>query len=105
MPVTEWSYIAQGESIRHIGPTAQDFFVAFGLGEDPLRISTLDAEGVALAAIRALEARTRELQAAIRQRDEEAASLGRRHAADIQQLAAQIAALEAAFQTVSGRPR
>ena len=62
MPVREWSYKAQDASIRHIGPTAQDFHAAFGLGEDPLRIGTLDADGVALAAVRALEQRTRALQ-------------------------------------------
>ncbi len=56
MPVREWSYKAQGAAIRHMGPTAQDFHAAFGLGEDPLRISTIDADGVALAAARALEA-------------------------------------------------
>ena len=43
-----------------MGPTAQDFHGAFGLGEDPLRISTIDADGVALAGVRALEARTRD---------------------------------------------
>ena len=59
MPVTEWSYEAQDAGIRHIGPTAQDFHAAFGLGEDPLRIGTLDADGVALAGVRALEARSR----------------------------------------------
>ncbi|MGD9906332.1 MAG: tail fiber domain-containing protein [Vicinamibacterales bacterium] len=59
LPVTEWSYRAQDDAIRHIGPTAQDFHAAFGLGEDPLRIGTLDADGVALAAVKALEARTR----------------------------------------------
>ena len=59
MPVTEWSYKAQDGGIRHIGPTAQDFHAAFGLGEDPLRIGTLDADGVALAGVRALEARSR----------------------------------------------
>lgn len=59
MPVTEWSYMAQDAAIRHIGPTAQDFHAAFGLGEDPLRIGTLDADGVALAAVKALEARSR----------------------------------------------
>ncbi len=59
MPVTEWSYEAQNAGIRHIGPTAQDFHAAFGLGEDPLRIGTLDADGVALAGVRALEARSR----------------------------------------------
>jgi hypothetical protein len=59
MPVTEWSYLAQDDAIRHIGPTAQDFHAAFGLGEDPLRIGTLDADGVALAGVKALEARSR----------------------------------------------
>jgi hypothetical protein len=62
MPVREWSYKSQDAAIRHIGPTAQDFHAAFGLGEDPLRIGTLDADGVALAAVRALEQRTRALQ-------------------------------------------
>ena len=65
MPVTEWSYKAQDPGIRHIGPTAQDFHAAFGLGEDPLRIGTLDADGVALAGVQALEARTRALQAQV----------------------------------------
>jgi hypothetical protein len=63
MPVREWSYKTQNPSIRHMGPTAQDFYAAFGLGENPLRINTIDADGVALAAVRALEVRTRELQA------------------------------------------
>lgn len=59
MPVREWNYKAQDQAIRHIGPTAQDFHAAFGLGQDERRINTLDADGVALAAIKALEARTR----------------------------------------------
>ncbi|MBP7779087.1 MAG: tail fiber domain-containing protein [Acidobacteria bacterium] len=61
MPVREWSYKAQEDAIRHIGPTAQDFHAAFGLGEEPLRIGTLDADGVALAGVKAVEARTRRL--------------------------------------------
>jgi hypothetical protein len=59
MPVREWNYIAQNDTIRHVGPTAQDFQAAFGLGESALRISTVDADGIALRAIQALEARTR----------------------------------------------
>ena len=62
MPIREWSYIAQGDGIRHVGPTAQDFRSAFGLGEDPLGISTIDADGISLRAIQALEARTQALQ-------------------------------------------
>jgi len=54
MPIREWNYRSQDAAIRHVGPTAQDFHAAFGLGEDPLRISTLDADGIALAGVRAL---------------------------------------------------
>ncbi len=75
MPVTEWSYKAQQGAIRHIGPTAQDFHAAFGLGEDPLRIGTLDADGVALAGIKALEARTRHADTRARQQADELAGL------------------------------
>ena len=45
----EWSHIAQDASIRHVGPMAQAFRAAFGLGEDPLRIGSMDADGVALS--------------------------------------------------------
>jgi hypothetical protein len=48
-----------------MGPTAQDFRAAFGLGDFPLRINTIDADGVALAGVKALEARTRALQAEV----------------------------------------
>ena len=41
---------------RHLGPTAQDFRAAFGLGEDDTTISTVDEQGVALAAIQGLYA-------------------------------------------------
>ncbi len=78
MPVREWNYKAQGADIRHMGPTAQDFRKAFGLGEDPLGISTIDADGVALAAVRALEARTRETNERLtRENDELRARLAR----------------------------
>lgn len=61
VPIREWNYIAQDASIRHLGPTAQDFRAAFGLGDFPLRINTIDADGVALAAARALDTITRDL--------------------------------------------
>jgi hypothetical protein len=55
LPVSEWSYIEQGTGVRHLGPMAQDFRAAFGLGEDEKHISAVDEEGVALAAIKALQ--------------------------------------------------
>lgn len=61
MPVREWNYTSQDPDIRHMGPTAQDFRAAFGLGDFPLRINTTDADGVALVGVKALEARTRAL--------------------------------------------
>jgi hypothetical protein len=54
IPITEWNYKAQAPSIRHIGPMAQDFYAAFGLGEDDKHISTIDADGIALISIQAL---------------------------------------------------
>ena len=52
--IETWNYKAQDASIRHIGPMAQDFHEAFGVGEDERHITTIDADGVALAAIQGL---------------------------------------------------
>jgi hypothetical protein len=53
LEVSEWSYKdAPGD--RHVGPMAQDFYAAFGLGHTDKGIATLDTSGVALAAIKAL---------------------------------------------------
>ncbi|SEI57519.1 Head domain of trimeric autotransporter adhesin [Dyadobacter sp. SG02] len=61
LPITSWSYKTETDNIRHIGPMAQDFYAAFGLGNDNRGIGTVDADGVALAGIKALEERTRHL--------------------------------------------
>ena len=55
-------YKAQAREIRHMGPVAQDFRAAFGLGEDDKHISTVDADGVALVAIQALYRQVKQLQ-------------------------------------------
>lgn len=54
LPITSWNYIAEGEGVRHIGPVAQDFHTAFGLGRDDVTIGTADADGIALTAIQGL---------------------------------------------------
>jgi hypothetical protein len=53
LEVLEWSYI-DAPNQRHIGPMAQDFHSAFGLGRDNKHIATLDTSGVALVGIQAL---------------------------------------------------
>jgi hypothetical protein len=54
IPINTWYYRGQNQSIRHIGPTAEDFRAAFHLGQDGHYISTVDEEGIALAAIQEL---------------------------------------------------
>ena len=54
LPISEWSYKADASGARHVGPMAQDFRAAFGLGHDDKTISFHDPAGVALAAIKGL---------------------------------------------------
>ena len=54
LPVSTWKYKADESDSSHVGPMAQDFHAAFGLGDDDKRIATLDTSGVALAAIQGL---------------------------------------------------
>ena len=54
IPIQTWNFKGEGTSVRHLGPTAQDFRSAFNLGTDDKHIATVDADGVALAAIQGL---------------------------------------------------
>ena len=54
LPIREWTYINDETDSRHVGPMAQDFKAAFGLGKTDKYIGALDASGVALAAIQGL---------------------------------------------------
>ena len=57
LPIATWNWKSQDAQVRHMGPTAQDFHAAFGLGETPTTINTVDVSGVALAAIKGLNAK------------------------------------------------
>ena len=61
LEISEWQYIDYNDR-RHIGPMAQDFHAAFGFGDDDTTISSLDVDGVALAAIKALKNKTDQLE-------------------------------------------
>jgi len=54
LPIATWNYIADDPSVRHMGPMAQDFAEAFGLGADDRHIHVIDASGVAMASLQAL---------------------------------------------------
>jgi hypothetical protein len=59
LPITKWEYKTQSGA-THMGPMAQDFHAAFSLGHDERHITTVDEDGVALAAIQGLNAKLEE---------------------------------------------
>jgi len=67
LPITRWNFKTNPE-VKRVGPMAQDFAKAFGLGNDDTKIATLDVGGIALAAIKGLSE-------SIDKRDTEIASL------------------------------
>lgn len=54
LPVSLWSYKVDGLAVRHLGPMAEDFHTAFGLGADDKHIAPGDQAGVALLALQGL---------------------------------------------------
>ena len=64
LPVTEWDYKTEGPTVKHIGPVAQDFYAAFGVGNNNTSISTIDPAGIALLGIQALSKQVRNIQGA-----------------------------------------
>ena len=68
LPVYRWQpRTGPNSELDHIGPMAQDFYAAFGLGDSDKSIGLLDAAGVALAAIQGLNLK---LEAELRAMDE-----------------------------------
>ena len=65
LPISEWSYKADSPSVRHLGPMAEDFHAAFGLGKTDKGITSVDTSGVALAAIQGLNQKLAEKDARI----------------------------------------
>lgn len=65
LAVSEWEFIETDDG-RHVGPMAEEFQAAFGLGASDESIASVDADGVALAAIQGLARRQREETAALR---------------------------------------
>ena len=77
LPVSKWAFKSDAAT-RHIGPMAQDFKAAFGTGIDDKHIATVDADGVALAAIQGLN---QKLEAEAKSKDAHIAELEQRLAA------------------------
>lgn len=88
VPVTRWEYRNDPDRARHMGPTAQDFHAAFGLGDSEKSIGTVDVDGVLMAAVQGLNAAVDEKEAEISKQKRQIAELESR-----------LARLEAAMKT------
>jgi hypothetical protein len=86
LPISEWSYRHQ-DGERHVGPMAQDFHAAFGLGSGDTSIGVGDLGGIALAAIQGLDQALKAQLAELTQRND---TLAERNA----ELEARLARLE-----------
>jgi hypothetical protein len=93
VPVSTWNYKTQERSIRHMGPMAQDLYAAFGLGESDRLINTVDIDGVNLAGVQAVAARTDQLREQVSTLNQENAALRAR----VSDLEARLQRLEAAL--------
>jgi Chaperone of endosialidase len=58
VPISTWTY--KTDDILHMGPMAQDFSAAFGLGINDTTVSPMDMAGVSMAAAQALNEELRE---------------------------------------------
>ena len=95
LPVATWEYDKKGLQPTHLGPMAEDFYEAFGLGDNPASIALSDTAGVALAAIQGLGHRlTEELSAKDRRIEELEGRLAQRDAL-LEELLERLEALEA----------
>jgi len=103
LPLNTWQYKTQDAKYRHMGPMAQDFYAAFQLGESDKGIDTVDADGVALAAIQGLNAelieKNNEIVTLRAEKDHDVATLREEIAAQAKRKDAQIAALHAELST------
>ncbi|MEW6249841.1 MAG: tail fiber domain-containing protein [Planctomycetota bacterium] len=75
LPIKTWNYRTENATVRHMGPTAESFRAAFGLGYDESSIATVDADGVALAAIQGLHTQVRELNERVTAQQDQIAQL------------------------------
>jgi trimeric autotransporter adhesin len=94
MRVTEWEYKAVPDR-RYIGPMAQDFHTAFGLGSDDKSISTLDSDGVMYAAIQGLVEELKDRDAKIGELEAKSAEIDalKAKSAEIDQLKIELRAI------------
>jgi hypothetical protein len=81
IPVATWRYKTETSGAKHMGPMAQDFYAAFGLGDSDKTITSVDADGVALAAVQGVHALAKAEHARVDRLNADVAALRKDNAA------------------------
>ncbi|HEX3468142.1 MAG TPA: tail fiber domain-containing protein [Candidatus Elarobacter sp.] len=102
LPISRWSYKSE-RGVRHVGPMAQDFYAAFGVGEDDKHITSVDEDGVALTAIKALHAENGALHAENARLRADLAALRSQQGAHDRRVDAELTRLETAVEAAGTR--
>jgi trimeric autotransporter adhesin len=96
LPIEGWRYKSES-GVRHVGPMAQDFYAAFGVGIDDRHITSIDEDGVALAAIKGLDRSLERLRLEEQRKDGRIVRLSEENA----RLQSRLAALEAKVDAIA----
>jgi len=99
-PVTTWNMTGGDRSVRHLGPVAEDFWRAFGLGLGETTLGMGDIDGVNFAAAKALEVRTTQLRAELDARAAQVRTLE----SQLTATQARLAELEARLSRLESKP-
>jgi hypothetical protein len=75
VPVSEWRYRSDPAASRHIGPVAEDFRSAFGLGVEGAGLNVGDVAGVTIAAVQGLWTELQEQKEAAKDQEKTLADL------------------------------
>jgi Chaperone of endosialidase len=78
LPIETWNFKQDDCGVQHIGPMSQDFYAAFQVGPDDKHIATVDADGVAFAAIQGLNEIVQEQNAELAAKAKEIGALEKR---------------------------
>jgi hypothetical protein len=107
MPLTTWNFKGADPRVRLLGPTAQDFHAAFGLGNDDKTIVGTNLHGVALASVQGLheivQANQAQMRALLADKDRELAAL-RERVAQLEELRGDMSAIQATLRALREAP-
>ena len=114
MPLSTWNFKGADPRVRLLGPTAQDFHAAFGLGNDDKTIVGTNLHGVALAAVQGLheivQANEAQMRVLLADKDDQIRAQGRELAtlrerlAELEELRGEMSSIQATLRALGDVP-